>query len=304
MSRWTLSLRTLLLALGGLVLAASGARADTWPLDAASGDVSSGAVTRAAIPAWHRPWPCCVKLEVEVYARAGKASGYLQTPRGGQPGTSSVRRPTVGELDAEGAGEIGFRIRALYRRSELFLEAGGLSLAGCNVLGEDLVSQGSLFPAGSSVDSSSGLGIWRLGYRYRFDVRTGRRSGLEIRPGAGLTGLWVDYRLDGSNYAVADRSYFHVAPHVDLALAWRPCVTSRWWLSGSVGQTLTFVMPETNQMNLFDANLRVNFDFAKKWTAYLETGYRTIDWHDAQPMENHIHVKYGPFVGLGLSFQF
>ena len=261
-------------------------------------------VTRAAVPAWHRPWPCCVKIEVEAFARVGEARGFLQTPRGGTPGTTSRRRPTLSELDAQGAGELGVRIRALFRRSELFLEGSALSLAGNDVLDEDLVSQGTTFPAGTLVDSSSALGIWRLGYRYRFDVRTGRRGALQIRPGVGATGLWVDYRLDGYRFARADRSYFHVAPHVDVALEWRPCVTSRWWLSASVGQTLPFLMPDSNQMNLFDANVRVNFDFAKRWTVFLETGYRSIDWHDAQAVENHVQVDYGPFIGAGLAFRF
>ncbi len=291
---------SVLLAIVALVLASNPGARDAR----AESTLTPEMVTRAAVPQWHRPWPCCVKIDTEVYARVGKARGFLQTPKGGRPGTTSSRRPNLREMDAQGAGELGFRLRATYRRSELFIEGSALSLSGYDVLAEDLVSQGSRFPAGTLVDSSSALGIWRLGYRYRFDVRTGRRGGLQIRPGIGATGLWVDYRLDGSNFARADRSYFHVAPHVDLALEWRPCVTSRWWLSGSVGQTLPFLMPDTNQMNLFDANVRVNFDFAKRWTAFLETGYRYVDWHDAQTVENHIQVNYGPFIGAGLAFKF
>lgn len=259
---------------------------------------------RAAVPAWHRPWPCCVKIEAEAFVRAGPVRGFLQTPNGGQPGTTSPRRPSLSETGADGAGEAGLRIRAIYRRSELFLEGSGLSFGGDDLLGQDLVSQGSDFPAGTFVDSRSGLSLFRLGYRYRFDVRTGSRGGLQIRPGIGVTGLGVGYRLDGANGARADRSYFHMAPHIDLALEWRPCVTSRWWLSGSVGQTLTCLLPDSNQMNMFDANLRVNFDFARRWTAFLETGYRYIDWRDDQTVQNHIHVEYGPFIGAGLGFRF
>jgi hypothetical protein len=71
-----------------------------------------------------------------------------------------------------------------------------------------------------------------------------------------------------------------------------------------VRQSLWFLLPDSNQTDLFDAVLRAEYDLSRTWSFHLETGFRHFEFEDAQDLPNHPEVDFGPWVGLGVSARF
>lgn len=244
-------------------------------------------------------------VALQPSARVGAVSGYLQTPRGGGAGTTSVLRPTLKEIGVTGATEVGVQARLDWRRHGAVIEARRLVLSGDAVLREDLTSQAAFFPAGTSVDSDSYLTMLSGRYTYLFEVPLGPRDRLELRPGIGMRGVGVNYQLDGSNGASTDRSYTTFAPVVGLDWSWRPRDEGRIEFSGYVGQTIETFLHERRRFSVFDASGRMHYLLSPKASLYLETGYRHVLMDDVQPVrQNRIHVDFGPYVGVGADIRF
>ena len=45
----------------------------------AESTLSPEVVTRAAVPAWHRPWPCCVKIVTDPPGPLAKETQWFST---------------------------------------------------------------------------------------------------------------------------------------------------------------------------------------------------------------------------------
>jgi len=129
--------------------------------------VSLSGVSGCAGPWTYHPAERGFSAALEGSGAYGPVDGYVQTPAGGAPGTTSGKRPTFQELgiddfvSAEGSLNLGWRAHGLYAGGRL------LRLDGDSTLNSGLVSQGTTFPAGTSVKSRVQLDSYRFGYQYR-----------------------------------------------------------------------------------------------------------------------------------------
>lgn len=264
-----------------------------------------GRLTRESVAVQRLDCPSsCPHLEVEAYWRIGPTDGFLQTPRGGKPGTTSPRRPALDEIGVTTGTELGLAASTTWKRHEIAFRGDILYLGGEAVLGQDLTSQDDLFPAGTEIRSKSFLGTYRLTYRYRLDLPLGGRERLVVKPGIGITGLQVSYQTSGFMGRDTDRTYTHGGPHLDLGVSWRPSGTSKLKLEAMASQTLGFLLSGGNQLDILEARLRLTYDVGCGWKIFGETGYRRTDWRDDQEVPNHIHVEYGPWFGFGAGYRF
>src|SRR5262245_28907593 len=103
----------------------------------------------------------------------GPANGQLQTPSGGEPGSTSKERPTLEELGIETASVFDVSATAGWGPHELYIGGQWICLSGSATLDQTLISQGMTFPAGTSVDSSVQFDWYRFGYRYRIELGDG-----------------------------------------------------------------------------------------------------------------------------------
>src|SRR6266566_929454 len=87
-------------------------------------------------------------LTLESQWMWGPVSGYLQTPSGGQPGTTSRHRPTLEELGIDTASIFDGEIRPGVGDHELYVGGQWIRMSEDATLDEDLISQGNTFAAG------------------------------------------------------------------------------------------------------------------------------------------------------------
>lgn len=239
--------------------------------------------------------------EVGLRFWRGPVNGSLQTGQGGNPGSSSPRRPTLEEIGVDHGDDVGMNVVFAWGRHELGVDASLMLLFGEATLEDDLISHGETFPAGTAVESSTWFAHGSIAYRYRFDVAFGASDRLVARPGAGLTGILFDYALDGDNGAEAERRYTHQAPHLELGLEWRPSTDASWWLSADVRQTVYGLLGGPNKTHLFQGLIGAHHELSRHWSVQLEAGYHHLGFEDSQTLPNHIELDFGPFLGVGFS---
>jgi hypothetical protein len=237
-------------------------------------------------------------LSLSGYFHYTAADGFLQTPAGGEPGTSSARRPTLDELGIHDA--IFYDALASVRWRQLNFYGGyqAVALDGDAVLSQELISRGATFPAGTRVQSQTDLNWFRIGIGWIFPLATGR---WEISPKAELAVLDFNYRLSGGTETV-DRGYAKGAARLGLESRYR--ITRR--LSVSLDGAGSIPLSNTPQLATLNGLLEYKL-FANSRVhpaLYLGVGAQRIEYEDNQKLPNHFRVDLAPLItaGLGISF--
>jgi hypothetical protein len=246
----------------------------------------------------------------------GSASGYVQTPSGGEPGTTSKERPKFSEIGIDNASIGDGQLTATFgeqQRNEVYVGGQFIRLSGSDTLGSDLVSHGVTFPAGSHVSSDVQLDWYRVGYRYRLDLNDvtalcgiPTNPGLDdfsLYPSVGGAFLNFDYRLDGPGGQRASRSYIKGNVQFGLELEWRP---NRGPFSVTLGG---LAAPNFSSLpGIYYEELAAHYRFLDTRkvdaTATLGVALEQMDYEDNQRVSNHIHADFGPLLVAGVELKF
>jgi len=229
----------------------------------------------------------------------GPADGFLQTPAGGQPGSSSRHRPTLDELDIDKAAFYDVLGSVQWRSLNLYAGYQAIPLNGQAVLSQTLISRNVTFPAGTHVHSENDLNWLRAGAGWKFFVLDRR---LELLPKAEFAVLDFRYQLSGGGQAV-ERSYPKGCVRLGLESRYRfnRVVSVSLDADGSV--------PISNTPQIATLTGGVEFDL---WpgsrrvhpSLFLGGGGQRIEYEDNQTLPNHFRVDLGPFVTTGLALSF
>lgn len=229
----------------------------------------------------------------------GPVDGFLQTPAGGEPGSSSSRRPTLNELDINNAAFYDVLGLVHWRRLAFYAGYEGIGLDGDSVLTDELISHGATFPAGTSVHSQVDLNWLRAGVGYKFELANHR---LELLPKADLALLDFSYNLSGGGEAV-DRSYSKAC--------FRLGMEGKYHCFGPVSLRLDAAasLPISNTPQIATFLGDVEFDLLPRSrrfhpVVFVGGGWQRIEYEDNQSLPNHIKVDFGPLVTAGISLSF
>jgi hypothetical protein len=244
-----------------------------------------------------KPWPVTFSLRGSY--NFGDVDGFMQTPSGGKPGTSSHERPTFDELNIHDVSFYEGRLDVKWQRLDFFGGYQYIRLDGDGTLSETLVSRGVTFAPGNSFDTKNQFDWFRVGAGWQFDFLEGR---LVLMPKFDFAVLDFSYKFSSGGQSV-DRSYTKGAPRLGVEAAWR---LNRYFslnLDGSAS------IPISNTPQIADVVGTVNFDLLPgphrvKPSLFVGGGAEWIDYEDDQPQSNHIKANIGPFVTAGLSISF
>jgi hypothetical protein len=242
--------------------------------------------------------PSAFEFSLRASGFYGPASGYIQVPLGGNPGTTSARRPTLHELGIDDAAF--YEVTGLLQWGHVGVFGGysGLELGGSGTLSESLVSHGVAFPAGSPFKSSTRLDVANLGAGWRLDF-DGRR--LQLFPKIDVAILDFSYSLDSPPLRAA-RAYRTTAVRLGAE--------GTYDLGHGLGLELDGVasLPIPHMAQLANVTGRLAYHLFPTSpvhaTLFLGCGARWIDFEDSQTVPNHIHVRAGPLVTGGFSVSF
>jgi hypothetical protein len=234
----------------------------------------------------------------------GPVDGYAQTPAGGQPGSSSSKRPRFSELgihDATiGAGELS----AFFGHHEIFVAPEIIRLSGSDTLRSDLITHGQTFPAGTHVSSDLTLDTYRIGYRYHFLIGADTpRPRLDLAPYLDLD-LWnFDYHIAGGGHSTS-RGYLKPTVQLGISAEWSPgggpfSLTGDFAASPPGISSIPFIAYEQLAARYrFTPSPRLNI------VTTLGVRFEQYNYFDNQSVSNHIHATFGPMLVAGLGLEF
>jgi hypothetical protein len=228
--------------------------------------------------------------------------GYLQTPHGGEPGTTSKKRPTFKELNLESADSFYSSLHIRSNRHNFYGSIQLIHLSGDSVLDNELISQGVTYPAGSNVRADIELDLYRFGYQYCLIGGNHKEPSFEISPTIELAFFDFHYQLDGSGGLSTDRSYMKGAGRIGAEAYWY--ANDRLTVSASV----IGPVPISDTPQIWTLELSAQYQLwgygQRGGTVLVGIGYQCIEYEDDQTVPNHIMVEMSPILSAGLRIGF
>ena len=240
-----------------------------------------------------------------VAAMFGNAEGFVQTPAGGEPGTTSAGRPTLEELGIDDVQIMDLSVTFAWDDHEIFAGGQWVELEGSAVLEQTLISQGETFPAGSPVSAEIEPSWYSFSYRHRFRHDLGAaKDALTLTPSLGVAILDMDYEISGVGGARAHRAYVKPSPEIGIAVDWR--ATDRLTVTGSIRSALAMTSSPAILAAQLEAQYRLLDARNLSAEAVLGVAYEHIEYDDARKQEvpNHVDVEMGPLFIVGLRVTF
>ncbi len=233
-----------------------------------------------------------IQLELSAAVLAGDISGYMQTPAGGQPGRSDIRRPTFSELDINSVTAFEIDLGVSMGRHGFYLGADIVRESERSVLHADLLSQWQQFHTGDSVRADAQLDWFRLGYLRSF--RSRRVSGLTYELGGDITMLSFHYELTNTTVDV-DREYRRAGYRLGGIITYD--------LGGGASLELAGFLPlrggGTADITTVDVTAR--WQLSPSVSVFGGAAYREIDFEDGQTFPNHVLAEMAPMALIGFS---
>lgn len=264
----------------------------------ASGCARGGGLSTAASgrPA-HRPG---FEAELRAEGRAGSVTGFVQTPKGGAPGTTSLGRPTFDEVGVEVAWAPVADLRLAWRRHRVHIGGALWVLHGDEKLQEPLITHDKSYAAGIQLTSETEVGTTWAGYGYALDLS--RQPGrVTLTPGVGVFGYSLAYQVSGGGQT-STREFSAYSPMVDAELAWYP--GGRIHVSAEGRLVLDDLIGKRSPTTVYEGALRLHLDLWRQGDLFFSVGLTHIDHHDHQEVPNDAVVDVVPWFGLGGSIRF
>ena len=240
-----------------------------------------------------------VELTLHGAYSFGDVDGFVQTPLGGAPGTSSRRRPDFAELGIHDGGFYDAGLEAHWHRLGLYGAYQGIGLEGNGHLSSPLISHGVSFAAGESFQAKTRFDWLRFGGGWKFALAGGR---VEIFPKADLAVLDFSYRLAGESQT-ASRSYAKGSFRLGLEGSWKLSPAFALKLDGAASVPIS----NTPQIDTLSATLNwLPWPRARRFrpALFFGGGAEWIDYQDNQTLPNHLRLVFGPLVTGGLAISF
>jgi hypothetical protein len=242
----------------------------------------------------------------------GAIDGFLQTPRGGAPGTTSIERPAFTELgiDAALGAEAGFG--AEYEGHAAELRARFFPFSSSATLASPLTSWGVAYPAGARVDADVALFFYSIDYEYRFILWDQPQA-----PGGGLAGRWsvapavafmlfdFDYSLSAAGGLASSRAYTTgtLMAGAETIVTFGDSRPFGLRVRGLVSAPFTNLFAVTAEAR---ATYRLWGDGLRGVSGLAGVGvaWQYVDYKDGQAVPNHVRVELGPMVEAGIDIRF
>lgn len=220
-------------------------------------------------------------------------NGYMQIPIGGTPGTSSIDRPTFGELGINNTTNYNFEIAADWRNWGLYGIYNYNHPSRSAVLAQSLTTHGVTIPAATAINTDTKFDLYRIGLKYTFNLLNDR---WQIYPLVEAAILNFNYEIQSAP-ATTSRRFNQATPRLGVGGKYFFTPTFYWdfELASSIG---------ISNLSIQTGNTHLGYTiFANKsQNANLFTGitYTRINFQDSQTMPNHINYAAWPGAEIGL----
>lgn len=233
--------------------------------------------------------PLAMAEGFDVVVREGYApvSGYLQTPAGGNPGTTDKKRPTLKEL---GVDDVTYSDIDFHYQIDPYTPYAGIRLLSTDSSGfleEDLTTQGQNFTKGEYFNHETSFNIYRFGVKRDF---TYLKAKIE------MAFMEFDYEFE-TDGATAKRSYIKSTVRLGAEKSFKfdkfEIVVES---SGSI--------PLSNTPDIYSVGAMAKYYFVTNINIGMGVQYYYLNYEDNQSVPNHLRLEMQPALGLSLQCRF
>ncbi|MBN2592240.1 MAG: hypothetical protein JXA81_01945 [Sedimentisphaerales bacterium] len=225
---------------------------------------------------------------ISVKQGCAPISGYIQTPAGGNPGTSDIKRPTFKELDID---DTSYTDIDLYYRSRNYTPYIGLRLIdfdSSGILEKHLTTRGQTFLRGESYEHETSFNIYRFGAKYDFT---------HFSPKAELAVVDFNYQFESAGIQVK-RSYatkyaVRLGAEKNFSV---DALDIIFEASGSI--------PLSNSPEIYTVGAAVKYWLTEHFNVGLDIQYFYLDYEDGQDLPNHLRLEMQPAISVFLQYRF
>lgn len=222
-------------------------------------------------------------------------NGFLQTPSGGEPGTTDMKRPTFRELNIDEIYIYNIFVKAGKRKHYFYFSGNIITDSSSGIIQNDLTTHAEFFPAGTRFETYIDLSYYSFGYQYNmYSTETGWHKNLYLLGGLMLWNF--DYKISDSAKSTR-RDYIHGNGEIGFLF------------EISRNNVFTSVLIRTalpNPIN-FSSELQAKYRILKKNPEFFlgfGVSYHYIEHKDSQEVPNHIRAEIGPCVTGGFEIRF
>jgi hypothetical protein len=239
-------------------------------------------------------------LDFDASGSFGPISGYLQTPAGGVPSSTSNKRPTFEELGIHMATMVNLSLSASRDPHSIYVAGHLVDVSGEDTLDETLIFHGKEYPAGTRVKADVKLNWYEIGYQYH--IHFGKeRVNLDVAPTIAFA-LWDFSTEVESNGEKNSRGYVQGTPRIGLELEWYP-MNSLTVCGKAIGSIPIENLPQIYTASLIGKYSILNKDRLKV-LLFMGIEYDGIYYKDSQTKSNHIKADIGPLGIVGAEIKF
>jgi hypothetical protein len=219
-------------------------------------------------------------------------SGYSQIPRGGQPGTSSIERPSFKESGIYHENFYHLEGGVQYEAYYASLQYQRLAPQGEQILNDDLVTHSQFIPAGRTFSMDIHYDWYVAEIGKQFDVHRWQCSPF-------LQANWVKYHYAFSALPQQSTRVFSLGG-LTVGGDLRFYITKQFStaLKAAVTVPLSRLRIKTAQLNLY-YDISVTRHLLISPTCGISFIY--VDYQDRQPLPNHVHYQGWPTLKVGVA---
>ncbi len=222
-------------------------------------------------------------------------NGFIQIPNGGQPGTTTLGKPTLSEIGINHDNLWDTQLDVMKNAWGAFLNYQNQEQSGHAVLNQTLVTHGVNFPVGTAVNSKIKFNLFTAGAYYNFTHQQ-----FTIRPILAVTDLSFYYSL-ASQSQFTKRDFSQVTPRVGLGLIYQ--INPKF----NVSLTGLSSIPNLEHTAVYSAEAKGDYTFYQTThysvDAFAGLAYQQITFKDHQTVPNNFHLTNWPMVFVGLSIK-
>lgn len=228
----------------------------------------------------------------------GWTNGFLQIPLGGQPGTSSIERPTLSEMDIDGSGLFNIAVNAVWHHFGIYGSYLYDRPNGNATITNALVTHNVFIPVGTNMKTNTRFDVYRFGLNYFFYLCHHR---LILYPL--VEGTVVDFLYQFEIPAITSSRSFH-------PITFRIGLGGNYFFTQRFGMDFQLIssIPDALNTDVYSGALHLNYQFLqracyKAWI-FVGLGFLVIQFEDQQLFPNHVNFREWPIIEAGLAFHF
>lgn len=226
-----------------------------------------------------------------------KISGFVQIPRGGKNGTTSVERPTLRELGIKDSYYPEFTFGANWQDFSIYTNINYQKFKGSTTLKNDLITHAYFVPSGSHISSHHSYVSYSLGGKYNLY----KKDNFSVRPLMEFSLYQFEYKYDikTPNSQIKDKRRFGWG---QLNLGVESVYT---YGKNTVSLSAKMGIPYDSVKTFYNINLTESYNVYKNIDIVASVGYEKLKYRDTQKeKQNFMNHKLSPIVKLGLSAKF